>query len=224
MATSPSVKPAKALISWPERIDPNQLADERFKTALRTLDDALVATISYLADRKRGAAESLEKQTALTSKWMAASEAIAPLDHDFSHALMMKGMGWTDPTHWATADRDRTGISIEDMQKARRILNARRNEVAGHSVPKWFPVAGVGFAAITLAFLMYLLVSPPIDQNKEPIFHAFLAFSVAASGAFLGGTAAAQGKLPLGNYSPVQFSAAGGVGIFIVVFLLLKVT
>jgi hypothetical protein len=61
----------------------------------------------------------------------------------------------------------------------------------------------------------------PIESQRKFIFDALIAFCVAASGTFLGGTAIASGKIPIVKGPPIQFSAAGGIGIFIVVLLLM---
>jgi len=117
----------------------------------------------------------------------------------------------------------RYGVGIDDMRKAFMEFNQRHYAQNHKQVPDWFPKAGVGFAIATFLSLFYLLVGPDISAQKRLIFDAWMAFCVAASGAFLGGTAVSKGtlKIPFMKEAPVQFSAIGGIGIFIVVLLIL---
>lgn len=89
--------------------------------------------------------------------------------------------------------------------------------------PKWFPAAGALFGVATFASLFYLLIGPEIPAGRTFIFNAWLAFCIAASAAFLGGTAVARGtvKIPFMKVAPTQFVAYGGIGVFVVVFLIL---
>jgi len=92
----------------------------------------------------------------------------------------------------------------------------------GVETPKWIPVAAVVFTALTLVSLFYLLLRPEnIPPNKHLIFDVWISFCVAASASFIGGTAQASGRIPFFRDSPVQFMTVGGVGVFIVVFLIL---
>jgi len=89
-------------------------------------------------------------------------------------------------------------------------------------VPAWFGIAGVCFATVTVVFLMYvILAGPALNEQKNNLLNILIAFLASASGAFLGGSAAAHGKIPFFNKSPIQFSAYGGIGIFVIVFLIL---
>lgn len=144
------------------------------------------------------------------------------MDPDISDACFGKGAGWTDPNAWAQARKKGQKISIEDMPNARRVLNAKRQaSMARVEIPAWFPVAGVAFAGVTVLFLMYLLLGPTLAPEKKNIFDVLMAFCASASGAFLGGSAVASGRIPFLKDSPIAFSAAGGIGIFIVVYLVL---
>jgi hypothetical protein len=93
------------------------------------------------------------------------------------------------------------------------------------SVPTWFTVAGLAGGAVTLFFLMALVLLSvfgfEIPRTSRFILIAVLALGVAISAAFLGGSAAASGKIPLpGNATPIQFTIAGGVAVFVIVLLL----
>jgi hypothetical protein len=87
-------------------------------------------------------------------------------------------------------------------------------------LPRWFPFAGLGFTIVTILFLMYVVLGrPPIETTP---FKILIAFCAAASLAFIGGNAAANGNIPLFKNSPVVFSVAGGVGAFVVIYLVLQ--
>lgn len=90
------------------------------------------------------------------------------------------------------------------------------------NIPSWFPIAGVSFSLLTIVFLMYLLLfGPPLDPRKKLIFDFLMAFCTSASAAFLGGSAAASGRIPFFKDSPINFSTYGGIAILVVVFLIL---
>jgi len=92
----------------------------------------------------------------------------------------------------------------------------------GENVPKWFPVAAVGFTVLTIGFLFYLILRPEdIAPSKHLIFNVLMAFCAAASLSFIGGTAHASGRIPFFKDSPVEFMAVGGIGVFVVVLLIL---
>lgn len=213
----------RAVRAWAESTTREQWTDRNYQQAFEAIDRALVATISYMRDREKGAKEDYGKENELTHLWLEASHVVSLVDPEVADACMMKGMGWTDPSSWETARQQGLKIGIGDMQEARQMLNRSRYDAASRgSVPRWFPVAGVIFAAITLLFLMYLLIGPPIAAGKQIVFNVFMALSVAASASFLGGSAAASGKIPFVKNSPIEFSAGGGIAVFVIVFLVLK--
>jgi len=94
------------------------------------------------------------------------------------------------------------------------------------NVPSWFSIAGVVFGAITLLFLMMLIVlslySREIPETSRFILVAFLALSIGLSSTFLGGTAAARGvvSMPFFKESPMSFAVTGGIAVFIIVLVL----
>jgi hypothetical protein len=111
------------------------------------------------------------------------------------------------------------------IEEAWRQMDQSQDTTTSHHylVPKWVPVAGFGFAAIGILFLMYLIIFMPApDPEKKKYIDLLIAFCLAASGAFLGGNAAARGSIPFFKDSPVTFAAGGGVGIFVVVYLVLR--
>jgi hypothetical protein len=92
------------------------------------------------------------------------------------------------------------------------------------SVPGWYPIVGAVFAAFTVLSLFFLIIQPQaIPEGNRIPFDIWVAFCLAASASFLGGSASAHGRLPLPFVSdaPIQFSALGGVAIFIVSLLVL---
>ena len=89
----------------------------------------------------------------------------------------------------------------------------------------WALIAGLCLGAATLFFLMVLVVLTmvvgPVPDSSRIIVVTVIAFGLAFANAFIGGNAAAKGKLPLmfEKYS-IEFSAAGGVATFLIVFVL----
>jgi hypothetical protein len=76
------------------------------------------------------------------------------------------------------------------------------------------------FTFLTIASLFFLILSShDIPKNKHIVFDVWLAFSVAASFGFIGGTAQVQGKVPvLKNGS---FLALGGFAAFLITLLIM---
>ena len=92
------------------------------------------------------------------------------------------------------------------------------------SIPPWFPVAGYITGAATLAFFMWLAVE---DRNIATTVGRFavsasLALGCALAFAFIGGSAAAHGSIPMpfAKQRPVQFTVTGGISVFVIVFLI----
>ena len=76
---------------------------------------------------------------------------------------------------------------------------------------------GVG----TLLFLMYLVLrTQGIDCDRRFLVVAILALGIAMAFSFIGGSAKAEGKLPLPEkWSPVTFAVSGGIAAFLIVLL-----
>lgn len=92
-------------------------------------------------------------------------------------------------------------------------------------IPSWVPIAGVVFGAITLLFFM-TLVFLSVNGNEVPHGSRFLVVIVLALGAalassFLGGSAAAQGKIPIPLIKdyPIEFSIVGGIATLILILI-----
>lgn len=96
-----------------------------------------------------------------------------------------------------------------------------------HKFPKWAPQIGVAFLGVTVLFLMALVFATVVFQKSVPdegrfLIVAILALTMAAGSAFLGGSAVASGKLPIGGSSsnPMAYSLTGGVVVFAFVLIL----
>ncbi|TIV73130.1 MAG: hypothetical protein E5V89_01875 [Mesorhizobium sp.] len=187
------------------------------------MDDALIATIKYLKERRGTGIRDYEKEEAISLLWLEASRKIADFDPDMANAAYYKGLGWSDDSIWLYASRNGIKISITDMQKARQTLTqVQFREGNMDRVPSWFPVAGAVFLAITIAFFMYVYISPPPVTGQPIVLTALTSFCAAASFTFFGGQAAAGGSIPYFKDAPIKFSVGGGVAVFIIVFALMR--
>jgi len=89
--------------------------------------------------------------------------------------------------------------------------------------PSWFPIAGFITGALTLIFFMVISLlgmfphAVPLDDRFIVVI--VLAFGLAMSFSFIGGSAAASGRIPFFQKSPIRFSAGGGIAVFVVVLL-----
>jgi hypothetical protein len=148
------------------------------------------------------------------------AQAFAPSPASFSNMQRLVALYYKD--------------RVEELKKSFHELNLPSNGFdkpfpmppeSTPSVPKWFPIAGVIFAALTLIFLMWLVYSEisghPVPASGRFLVICVLAFGAAASGSFLGGQAAASGNIPLpgAQNHPIAFTAAGGVAILVIVLL-----
>jgi hypothetical protein len=198
-----------------------------FSEALKALDAALKSTIKHMKQQEDGKATTLTNDE-IANLWGTAGHAVYYYDPALSNACMMKGNGWIDADVWTRARAQGLKIGIEEMEQARMALNTKFGNDDGKppppaSVPSWFPIVGALFAAVFFGFLIYtFIVGIPTDPQRRLVFDVLVAFSLAASGAFLGGTAVASGNIPFFKDSPVKFSAVGGIGIFVVVLMIMK--
>lgn len=198
-----------------------------YKDAVQAYQKALSETVTYLEAVRSGRKQYNQKdEEALSQLWRDASSAVSTFDPDLSNQCFIKGQGWLDSRVWDDERYKEYGVGIDDMRKAFIEFNKKQSAQNQKPVPDWFAKAGVGFSIATFLLLFYLLVGPSIPSEKRIIFDAWMAFCVAASAAFLGGTAVSKGtlKLPFMKDAPVQFSAFGGIAVFIVVFLILAIT
>jgi tetratricopeptide (TPR) repeat protein len=86
----------------------------------------------------------------------------------------------------------------------------------------WVPMLGGACGAGTLLFLMWLSVrSSPIPCESRFLVVAVLALGAALASAFIGGSVAAVGRLPLPFTvrHPIRVSAAGGAAVLLAVAL-----
>ena len=208
-------------------VDEDRTRSADYTTAVQAYNKALSQTVTYLKAVRSGDQPSNEgKEEELSRLWSDASAAISTFDPELANRCFVKGQGWLDPKVWSDERYKQYGVGIDDMREALMEFNRKQFAQNQNRVPDWFPKAAVGFSIATFFSLFYLMVGPQLAPEKRIIFDAWMAFCVAASAAFLGGTAVSKGtlKIPFMKDAPVQFSAYGGIGIFVVVFLILAAT
>ncbi|MGF6329301.1 hypothetical protein ABH909_002179 [Pseudomonas sp. BS3782 TE3695] len=88
----------------------------------------------------------------------------------------------------------------------------------------WVLIVGVLLGAMTIFFLMALVIMSTFALVVPPgsrfIVITIIAFGLSFSGAFIGGNAAAKGKIPFVSEAyTAEFSAGGGVATFLIVFV-----
>jgi hypothetical protein len=206
---------------------------EKYQAATSKYDAALRETTAYM-EKLKNSHESVDaqKEFTLAQLWSEASVAIHEFDDKLANRCFIKAQGWIDHAVWDDNQYKQYKIGIDDMRQALLELNTkqfakqradREGEQVKEQIPWWFPHAGVGFTIATFISLFILLFLPDLSQQKRIIFDVWVAFCVAASAAFLGGSAAASGTLaiPFAKDSPVKFSALGGIATFIVILILM---
>lgn len=92
-------------------------------------------------------------------------------------------------------------------------------------IPPWFPIAGYISGILTLLFFMALIIvgvvlGRPFPADYKFIIVIVMAFGLALAVSFIGGSAAAGGKIPFFKDSPVQFAVSGGIATFVIVLLI----
>lgn len=185
---------------------------------------ALNETVRYLKETESNpAARSPERDGKIANLWHEAGMAIGRFDPSLANRCYVKGQGWLDPSVWKNPKFKDYGVSLDDMRGALLAFNKQHGEALSRpAAPHWFPIAGVLFAVLSVGTLTYLLLGPALPNDRKLIFDVWTAVCLACSGAFIGGTATAKGELKIPYLdTPVQFTAIGGVAIFIVVLLLM---
>jgi hypothetical protein len=103
------------------------------------------------------------------------------------------------------------------------MLAARDGERGG--VPAWFPIAGFTTGGVTLLFFMGLVFASMWGHTVPPearfLLHLVFALGSALCVTFLGGEAAASGKIPLIGKHPLAFSVSGGIAVLVILLALL---
>ena len=95
-----------------------------------------------------------------------------------------------------------------------------------HESPTWIAKAGAAFAGLTLVFFMGLVVAAVLNHDVPTdarfLVLVVLALGAAMSVAFLGGTAAAQGNIPIPGLEQhaIAVSAGGGSATLLIILLL----
>jgi hypothetical protein len=217
------IRSVKQFAERPGRTLGEALHEQRAADAVSDFVRALQATIVYLKARRDGAPYDGREESELSRLWGNAGNAVSWIDPELARRCIMKGLGWADPDVWERAESKGIKIGIADMEDALQSLLEKKERAMEQKVPSWFPIAGAFFTALTVLFLMYLIVvGPALDPTRQNMLNLLMAFCVAASAAFLGGNAVAKGTIPFFKDSPITFSAIGGVGTFVVVFLILR--
>lgn len=105
------------------------------------------------------------------------------------------------------------------------VNNKYRHSDSRGSVPRWVRVTAVATGAVTLAFLMVIVVlsgTGKIDVQRLGFpFVAFLGIAMCLLTALFGFEAVARGKLPLPYISgyPLHFGVGGGLAAFVIVLV-----
>jgi hypothetical protein len=213
----------RRLSAWAAQDSQRYAPDEAYHAAIAAVHRALRETRTYLRHRNDGGERDAATEAKLSNLWSSAAQAIGPHSQELGNLCYVKGHGWADDSVWGQEPFRSLPIGVDEMLS--RLLNVAPRAPRAES-PRWFPIAGVAFAAATVISLFYLLIGPtPIEPGRRIIFNVWVALCVAASGAFLGGTAFAHGQLPIPNWlggTPAQFMTRGGIAVFIVTFLVLS--
>src|SRR5262245_19001781 len=86
----------------------------------------------------------------------------------------------------------------------------------------WVVIVGAGFGALTLIFLMWLVLSSHrLDCDGRRLVVTILALGAGLASAFLGGAAAVRGAIPIKpiRQHPINFSVTGGAAVLIIVLV-----
>jgi hypothetical protein len=129
------------------------------------------------------------------------------------------------------ATRAKSG-SLQDFEEDFQMRQTARNafpdpqQAPAPSVPPWFAIAGFIAGVLTLLFFMGLVVaslfSYTVPSGGRFAVVVVLAFGAALSFAFVGGSAAGKGKIPLpfSKKNPLVFSVTGGIAVFVIILTL----
>jgi uncharacterized membrane protein len=117
-------------------------------------------------------------------------------------------------------------VAADEKETADLVLTIRSMMEAGEikNVPTWFQAAGFICGVLTLVFFMALVVGSLFGHviPKESRFLVSIVFALgcALATTFLGGEAAASGKIPIGKENPLAISATGGIAVLVIVLVL----
>jgi len=218
-ATTQATAALKSLVEWTKKLSSTEVTNNRYNAALDSINQAILETRKYQKRLRDGQQRDAQTEDTLSGVSSNVAAVIQPYNAEMSHLCRVKGHGWADATVWDKPEYKDLAIDLEQMLSHLRELANRPPPAA---IPSWFPIAAVIFTLLTLASLFYLIVRPEdIGPGKRIIFDVWVAFCLAASLSFIGGSAQAQGRLPWLGKSPIKFLAYGGVGVFIVALLIL---
>jgi hypothetical protein len=123
-------------------------------------------------------------------------------------------------------DVKKTDDESEAADRGQEPASRHRFEPTAPAFPPWAQKAGLICGVATLIFLMSLVVAAvsgrSVPQNSAFLVVAVLSLGVALASAFIGGDAAAKGRVPIPGVQrhAIEFSAAGGIAVFVLVMVL----
>lgn len=198
-----------------------------YDAAVDAFTQALHATVKYMREIESSPQNrDPVRDDEIASMWRKAGMAVSVLNSHLGNLCFVKAQGWLDPRFWDNPKFKSYDISIDKMRMALLEFNREHAEASARKgAPPWFPMVGALFALLTFGSLMYFLVGPTLPENRRVIFNVWMAFCVACSVAFIGGDATAKGaiKIPYLENKPIKFTSVGGVAVFIVVLVLMKI-
>jgi hypothetical protein len=89
------------------------------------------------------------------------------------------------------------------------------------TVPSWFAKAGFASAGVAFLFLIILVAMAmfgrDVPSSARVLVDIATAIAIACAFTFIGGTAQAEGKLPLfKGDEPIKFATTGGIAVFVI--------
>lgn len=106
----------------------------------------------------------------------------------------------------------------ETLESLRSVASSRQ-AAKGRDLPRWAPVTGLAFAMLAILGVGAAYLKPPENEAQGWVLITFVALCLAFSAGFLGGTAAVKLKIPLVKDYALSGSFAGGIAVFLGVWL-----
>jgi hypothetical protein len=95
---------------------------EAFRAAVKSMQAAVVATKTYLADVERHHDVGRHRETKLAELWAEASLAFMNVRPEITERLQLKAEFWTDPSAWTREQVREAGISLNAKAELLRQL------------------------------------------------------------------------------------------------------
>ena len=123
----------------------------------------------------------------------------------------------SEPKGSGSGDGSRRSGSGDGSRRSGSGTSTSGNNASGNT---WLIKVGVAFAAISVLFLMALVLfaiqGKSIPDGSRFLIYIIVAFAVAFAFAGIGGDAAAKGSIPFFEKSPMKFSVGGGIAVFFI--------